>query len=109
MITKEQAIQIVINYVTKNGTYLRDNPPYIVKSRITELPYGWLFFWGSKKFQETGDVKWAYIGNSPLLVDKYDGTTQGIVASMLSIEEQLNNYANEKGYNVDGLIIDEEE
>lgn len=31
-------------------------------------PYGWVFFFGSRQFEETGDINFAVGGNGPLVV-----------------------------------------
>ncbi len=35
--------------------------------------YGWVFSWQNKKYMRTNDVGDAFIGNSPILVDKNKG------------------------------------
>ena len=36
--------------------------------------YGWVFFYTSRHFQETGDLNEAVFGNAPIIVDKEDGS-----------------------------------
>jgi hypothetical protein len=46
----------------------------IVDDRTLEYDFGWVFFWNSRQFVETGDIRHALLGNAPLIVDKDDGT-----------------------------------
>lgn len=39
-----------------------------------ETDFGWIFFWNSRRFLESGDPIHALAGNAPLLVDSRDGT-----------------------------------
>ena len=52
---------------------LVDHGPLIVVKHI-EKPYGWIFFYTSKKYWETGDVSEAVAGNGPIIVEKSTGT-----------------------------------
>ncbi len=46
----------------------------MVVTGVTELPAGWVFYWNSRQFVETGDRRYAVIGNAPLFVDREDGS-----------------------------------
>ncbi|TDF37641.1 hypothetical protein EYS14_15125 [Alteromonadaceae bacterium M269] len=35
--------------------------------------FGWVFFYNTKKFQETGDFRDMIAGNAPIIVDKVSG------------------------------------
>lgn len=45
----------------------------IVESDIIESWYGWIFPSTSKKFYETGDMRYAVAGNCPLFISKLNG------------------------------------
>jgi hypothetical protein len=51
-------------------------PFAIVESHTIEKPYGWIFFYQSKKFLETGLNQDKLAGNGPIIVNKYDGTLE---------------------------------
>ncbi len=36
-------------------------------------PYGWVFFYNSKQFLESGEFRHALAGNGPVIVNKYTG------------------------------------
>ena len=40
---------------------------------VEEVPAGWVFYWNSVEYVETGDDRHAVIGNAPLFVDREDG------------------------------------
>jgi hypothetical protein len=51
-------------------------PFAIVESHTIEKPYGWIFFYQSKKFLQTGLDQDKLAGNGPVIVNKYDGTIE---------------------------------
>lgn len=38
-----------------------------------ERPFGWVFFYDSKRHLETGDFRHALAGNAPLIVNRHTG------------------------------------
>lgn len=53
--------------------------------------YGWVFSWQSKKYMRTNDLEDAFIGNSPILVDKRKGDAL-VLGSGLPAEIYVENY-----------------
>ena len=54
---------------------LRDATDLVVREdRTLEKPFGWIVFWDSRTFVETGDPRLAAIGNGPLIIDRVDGS-----------------------------------
>jgi hypothetical protein len=51
-------------------------PFAIVESHTIEKPYGWIFFYQSTKFLQTGLDQDKLAGNGPIIVNKYDGTIE---------------------------------
>lgn len=45
----------------------------IDSSRTREEPFGWVFFYNTRRFVETGAIEWALAGNAPLIVDRATG------------------------------------
>lgn len=97
MIGYNEAIEMVINKITRSGTSL-ENPPLIKEHLTKELPWGWLFYYDSKEYIEKGVREKAYIGNAPILVDKIDGSTSYLATLFETEEELFKIYAEEKGY-----------
>ncbi len=56
-------------------------PFAIVESHTIEKPYGWIFFYQSKKFLESGLSQDKLTGNGPIIVNKYDGTIEFLGSS----------------------------
>lgn len=52
----------------------RDRPPHqLVVVKVEEHDFGWVYFYNSKEYAETGDFRCALAGNSPLIVDRHEG------------------------------------
>lgn len=72
MITYEQAHKIAADYLRRDcereGIELA-----IVEEATIEKPYGWIFWYQSKKYVETRQVMAAIIGTPPFIVEKEDG------------------------------------
>jgi Immunity protein 35 len=46
----------------------------LVDDLTREEDFGWVFFYTSKRFKETGDPHAAPVGNAPIIVDRADGS-----------------------------------
>src|SRR2546423_582937 len=46
----------------------------LAEDRVLERPFGWIFFYNSRQFLETGDDRHALLGNAPFIVDRRDGS-----------------------------------
>lgn len=66
----------------------------IVDNEIIERDFGWVFFYNSKEFLETGNLSFALVGNAPLIVDKNSGKIIE-TGTAYPIEYYLNNYKTE--------------
>ncbi len=52
----------------------RDRPPHqLVVVGVEEHDFGWVYFYNSKEYAETGDFLCALAGNAPLIVDRDEG------------------------------------
>ncbi|MBN8228924.1 hypothetical protein JYK02_15550 [Corallococcus macrosporus] len=45
----------------------------MLEERTIEREFGWVFFYSSKRYVETGDPAFAVGGNAPLIVDRVTG------------------------------------
>ena len=71
MIDKAQAIDIAHRRISSfTETAL---PLVLLEEDTIEKPYGWIFFYQSKPYLETGNISFALAGNGPFLVKKADG------------------------------------
>lgn len=59
------------------------SPNLVVQEEKTvERAFGWVFFYTTRKFLETGDKKYIMPGNAPLVVMKADGSTHHLGTSL---------------------------
>jgi len=71
MITKQQARELVAQQVCGRPDWLPPDDEIIILDKETiEKPWGWVFFYASKKWMETQDIKYAIAGNAPIIVEK---------------------------------------
>lgn len=52
--------------------------PGIIEERTIEMPWGWIFFWNTRLYLETGDLEHALIGMPPLCVDRRQGSVSPV-------------------------------
>ena len=63
----------------------------ILNDKIEEHEFGWVFYYNSKKFIETGDYQHALAGNAPLIVDRNTGQIV-VTGTAHNTEYYTNNY-----------------
>ena len=56
-----------------------------------EKPWGWVFFYTSKQFHETGDSRFALAGNAPHIVERETGRLIQ-TGTALPLDEYIANY-----------------
>ncbi len=59
--------------------------------KTMETDVGWVFFYNSRQFVETGDEKHALIGNAPLLIDGRTGSLH-LLGTERPVEAYLDDY-----------------
>jgi len=72
MTTVEDAQQKVEEYLRRKYS----NKPYqlvVMKALTREEDFGWIFFFNTREYVETGDMNAALGGNTPLIVDRDTG------------------------------------
>lgn len=74
MLTKIQALELIAKELQRRDS--SDNPSIVIDKHTIEKAYGWIFFFDSKKFMETGALKYALVGNGPVVVDKFSGSLE---------------------------------
>lgn len=92
MITKQAARELVYEKVGGTSPNLPEDDEIIILDEATiEKPWGWVFFYTSRKWFETKDIKYAIAGNAPIIVEKDTGKliTTGTAHS---IEYYIQNY-----------------
>jgi len=71
MFTVDQANAIAASWISSGSADGESRA--IIESQTIERPYGWVFFYQSKRYLETRDPSDALAGNAPLIVDRLTG------------------------------------
>lgn len=75
MLTTEAARAIALDYVAGIPYERPEGDELILVDTATiEKPYGWIFFYTSKRWRETGDAAFVLAGNAPFLVERESGS-----------------------------------
>ncbi|WP_194918569.1 YrhB domain-containing protein [Catenulispora rubra] len=84
MISREWAVELVERRLLAEwesvGSVRSDEPSVVAGVEQHEL--GWLIGYNTRRFVETGDVKYMLVGNAPFLVDGLDGGLHRVVPWM---------------------------
>lgn len=67
------------------------------EKHTTEHEWGWVFAWNSRKYIETGDVRFALMGNGPMMFNKKTGEIRG-AGSTYPIEHYIAEYETELSF-----------
>jgi len=73
MITRDQAIELVLKRINQPNPAWPDQPEFVI-TRIEDHAKGWLICYDSRPHHETGDFRHAIAGNAPFLVSAEDGS-----------------------------------
>jgi hypothetical protein len=72
MITEQEALVIAKKHL--RGNLSPDQSDIIIREdMIIKKPYGWLFFYQTKRYLETKQSEYAIIGDHPFIVEKSTG------------------------------------
>ncbi len=94
-ISQAEAERAALNYIA--GSLLPPkNEPALVEDATVEKPWGWVFFWNTRLFTETGDLMHAVIGPAPVCVDRRDGSAASIDA-LRPLDRELRRYERKIG------------
>ena len=89
MLTFQQAREIAEQ--TIGGYLLEDDACQIIDSATLERPYGWVFFYQSRSYLESGDQIRMLAGNAPLIISKLTGSVT-LTGTAMPIEHYLSQY-----------------
>ena len=90
MITLEEARSLVEAEIT-DGDRPGPDGAIVLDEATLERPWGWVFFYESRRFYETGDDSYCLLGNAPLIVERRSGRVL-TTGTAQSIEFYLENY-----------------
>lgn len=69
MLTKEDSIKLALQ---KFHEIEKPEFPFaLIESETITKPYGWVYFYNSSKFLETGEYRYSLAGNGPVIVNKF--------------------------------------
>jgi hypothetical protein len=63
----------------------------IVREATIAKPYGWIFFYQSKQYIETGDFSAQLLGNAPIIIDRTTSEIR-VTGTRLPLEHYLAEY-----------------
>lgn len=90
MITKQQA-QDAVTAELRTKCQIPGDSFVIVETLTIEKPFGWVFFYDSKKYLETANINDAIAGNGPVFVNKNDGKIE-FCGSYKSVQAFVSEY-----------------
>jgi Immunity protein 35 len=91
MITREEARQLVVAHIGRPDWLPPEDDWILVDEATIEKPWGWVFFYTSKLWRETGDIRYAVAGNSPLIVERKGGRILQ-TGTAYPVEQYIANY-----------------
>jgi len=98
-----EAVEIVRKYLNRQAVEMKNfgscllgyvNPNVkleILAEGTEEYDFGWVFYYDSAKFIETGDSREAIVGNAPLIINKQSGELV-VTGTAHNTSYYLNNY-----------------
>ena len=89
MIEYKDALDIAKKHLSINET----SKNVILEENTIEKEFGWVFFYQSRKFLETGDYRFYLLGNSPLIINRNNGEVH-VTGTARSAEYYINEYEN---------------
>lgn len=90
MITESQARIIATQYLEILESDIGDLLTIIDKETI-EKSFGWIFFYNSKKYLESGELSYMLAGNAPFIVSRVSGDIQEM-GTAKPIDEYISEY-----------------
>lgn len=90
MLDKNEARKLALNEILNSWTITNDEP-IILDEFTEERDFGWVFFYTSRNYNETGDYKYALAGNAPLIINKFDGSIH-YTGTALETEHYIREY-----------------
>ena len=90
MVNLETAREIAARHV--NATYNVEGDDLVILDEETiEKDYGWVFFYTSRRYLETGEFRYMLAGNAPIIVEKEDGSLHEL-GTALPFQEYVREY-----------------
>jgi immunity protein 35 of polymorphic toxin system len=78
-ITRERAFEIGREAIAK----LKPGTEFLVlEEKVQDKDWGWVFFYGTRQFVETGDPRFVIAGTGPFVIERADGALQFLSTSV---------------------------
>ena len=90
MLSKKEAINRALKYLLDEES---DEDLGLIESSTIEKPFGWVFFYNSKKFLESGSFRDQLAGNAPFIINKYNGELY-VMGTAYEVEHYIEEYEN---------------
>jgi len=87
MWTYDRALAVARAYVEG----VTDGRGVLVESQTLDRPYGWVFFYQSRAFLESGDMLDAFAGNAPIIFNRLSGEYR-VTGTAYPLEQYLQEY-----------------
>ena len=71
---KHQAQSLIEQRLEENRNPLFNGEVVILEEHTIETDFGWVFFYQTKRWVETGDMMDGLVGNAPFIIDRRDGS-----------------------------------
>ncbi len=94
MIDLTQAIIIAKNEINQLAKYSKYEIILLLNNTI-EFKYGWVFFYQTKIFVETGNPNYMLMGNAPIIINKFDSSCH-ITGTHKDIQEFIDEYISDR-------------
>ena len=91
MINKEFARRIAAEHIEEGCKTLDGYTLVLLDDQTIERNFGWVFFYQSREFLDTGDYSLQLAGNCPLIVDRRDGAMH-VAGTAQPIEYYIEEY-----------------
>lgn len=88
----------IVSKVINSKYYAPGDELVIVDEDTIEKDYGWIFFYNSREFLETGEFSARVAGNGPIVIEKADGRITQLGTARPS-EEYIREFELERGFN----------
>lgn len=98
MIDHHQARQVVTDWLITHPARASDSlllELRILDEHTIEADFGWVFFWQSQRFLETGNSSEQLAGNAPLIVGRRDGSLH-VTGTAHPTEHYIQQYLRER-------------
>lgn len=91
MITREEARRIAQEHIGSWRVATKGDSWITLDEWTIEKDWGWVFFYTSRLWHETGDIRYALAGNSPFIVERDSGRLL-VLGTAFGVEHYLDLY-----------------